>query len=143
MEADLEKLRAAIRDNPGAPEFVKLAEHLVVDDATRVEAREVLFRGLAVDPANLLGRLLLAKSFYLDRMTNFCARELSELRSRTETPALLRLCDAFREYLPDAVSGNRSGLSDDLLSGDREVEEEVFGELEIDADFDDAEDELS
>lgn len=143
MEADLDKLRAAVRDNPGAPEFVELAERLVVDDATRTEAREILFRGLAAEPANLLGRLVLAKSFYLDRMTSFCARELSELRARTETPALLRLCDAFKEYLPDAVSANPSGLSEALLSGDREVEDEVFGELEIDADFEDAEDELS
>ncbi|MCC6954529.1 MAG: hypothetical protein IT290_10465 [Deltaproteobacteria bacterium] len=145
---DENELRRAVEQDPGAAEFVDLARLVSEREGGAAEAREILFRGLSVDPKNPLARLLLAKLFYLDGMSAFAVRELAELRNSNPVPALQRLIDAFGEFsdpyrttsqvaAPAATAKSVSTESNEAASDDL-----VFGEVDIEADFDDVEEEL-
>lgn len=135
-----ETLRNAVEANPGAPEFVELAKLVAEKEHGRPEAREICLRGLTADPKNALGRLLLAKLFYLDGMSLFAARELVELSRARRTPALERLLAAFADFT-DGVSPT-TGTTSPVGGSATEQEEQVVGELDLDADFDEIEVEL-
>lgn len=93
-EMSLDELRQS-----EAPDcFAELAHRLANEESTRVEAREVCFRGLTKHPDHARGRLILAKLFYLDSMPAFSYRELLELRKVSDVPSVERLLAAFGDY---------------------------------------------
>ena len=105
----------------------------LLQDSSRVEARELLFQALTKDPNLLRARLQLAKLFYLDKMTEFCVRELLELKRRANVPSIDRLLESF-----GAVAQEFSHQSQMVVSHHSEMEEEsIVGEIDID--FDEAE----
>lgn len=153
----IEELRTIVAANPGARENCELAAKLLELPENRGEAREVCFRGLTAEQNNVPLRLTLAKSFYLDQLPEFCVRELLQIQRVHPTPALARLIEAFGSYVnqfssaaptasassatPAPNSGNVSGEGGGATTSSGS-EETVIGEIEIDADFDDVEDEL-
>ena len=135
----LKVLRRAVKQDPGAKEFVELAQILAADPKRRFEAREVCFRGLSRDPNNFPGRLLLAKLFYLDQMIEFCIRELLRLQSMVQSESVERLLDAFGGVV-DAYREVK-GTSSDKIEEKEEVEESeeepqnVMAEVDLEVDF--------
>lgn len=144
MASRVDELRRLLGENPGADSFPELAEHLSEDPTKRAEAREILFRGLAKNPRNTRGRLLLAKLFYQDEMLEFSVRELIELHRYTDVPAVRKLLEAFGEYGEQFRSDPLSDLpSKEIrrLDRDENVPEIVVGEVDIDPELFDALDE--
>ena len=78
MSSEEITLREALSTNPGAPEFVSLAE-LLRAARRHFEALGVLVAGLSASPDNHKGRLLLARVFYELQAIPFAVRELKEL----------------------------------------------------------------
>ena len=135
MTIDIEELEKAVRSDPGAEQFVELARLIGEDDARRIEARELCFRGLSANPHNKLARLVLARLFYLDNMFEFAARELSELQGTPNAPSLEKLLAEFR------VAGAKY-LGSEPSKAPAPEPEAVVAEFDIDTDFLEAIDEL-
>ena len=127
------ELREILAVDAGSPEFVELAKLLVEDAETRPECREVCFKGLSRDGKRSLGRLVLARSYYLDGLIEFSVRELVELSKYAEVPSLSRLLKAFGphgdSFLQNSTSGQQSGEEAS------ESEEEVLAEIDLDDEF--------
>ncbi len=124
----LSQLRKQAGQEPGSEAFVELARALLESPEGRAEAREVCFRGLNANPSHKLGRLLLARAFYLDGCYVFAARELAELEDSSSSPALMKLLEAFgplaAKYRSGKVALSASALQDD---------DDVVAELDLDA----------
>lgn len=135
------ELREMSDADPASEEALELIGRLVESEGSRSEARERAYKFLNEEPKNHLVRLLLAKSFYLDRLGEFCVRELQEIKRRGGTSeSLLKLLDAFggnvdipTETLPEAA---------DKEGAEGDDEQNVVAELDLDSDFTDALDEL-
>ena len=143
-DSQIAKLRKALEGNPGDNQFVELALLLSNDPETRTEAREVCFRGLAENPNNYRGRLILSKLFYLDHLGEFCVRELIELSRRVQTPALSRLLDAFGEFAKPFRSGldarpggnvSHEGSAVTSVTPMVNADAELVAEVDFDEDF--------
>ena len=130
---ELEKLVAT---EPGAPEFVELAEMLTESAEDRVRAREICFRGLNENPSELRGRLLLARLFYLDEIGEYCARELVELKRRApELGSVDKLLDALGDIATPYLAKIRDPEMDTLPDIDEPAEDAVVAEVELDEEF--------
>ncbi|MCB0324591.1 MAG: hypothetical protein KDD69_13505 [Bdellovibrionales bacterium] len=136
------ELRNSLQEAPGAPEFVELAELLAENPEFRPEAREVCFRGLTADPHNLVGRLTLARLFYLDGLGEFCVRELVELRRQNPAPAVDKLLKSFGGFAEAFLDGASSVASTET-SNVSETEEDTVAEIDLDVEFEEALDELT
>ena len=127
-----------------------LSELLVVlskDGATRSEARNYCQRYLSVNPTNAIIRLWLARLYYLDKLGEFCVRELVELQKYSEAPSINKLLSAFgsfaepflrapvedEEVLQVLPSGN---TTDKSVDNKKDSDAKVVAELDFDADFD-------
>ena len=111
-----------------------LPQLLSEDETLRPEAREVCFRGLSENPSNALLRLLLAKLFYFDNMAEFSVRELLYIRERTTgSEALDKLIDAF-----GGLGEKTSERHVSRGSSDEQEDDSVVAEVDLDADFTDA-----
>jgi hypothetical protein len=148
-QSKLAEIRAKLVGDPGSEEFVELARLLIADSSSRAEAREACFRGLNANPRNLVGRLLLARLFYLDGLGEFCVRELIELSKYCDAPSIKKLLDGFGDYAKPFISAVSSvGLAEtsqpqqshQQLSEAADGGEKVVAE--IDLDFSEALDEL-
>ena len=149
---DISELQSIVARDPGASEFVALAEELAKDPSRRAEAREVCFRGLTQDPRNTRGRLTLARLFYLDSMGEFCVRELVRLRQLAPLHSLDKLLDSFGEFAKPFLQitlepvPNDSPEIDDTAEESSpavsatsepqmEGEEDTVAEIDLEADF--------
>ncbi len=141
-----EQLRSIVAESAGAPEFVELASLLAESPDTRAEAREVCFRGLAEDPKNTRGRLVLARLFYLDRMFEFCIRELLEIQRQVGAiSSLERLIASFGELASQFMSsqgkqmleakGTPTAETMGTSEAPAEPAEKVLAEIDVDAEF--------
>ena len=132
MTTNLESLRAAFKKDPGVG-FVELAQALLENDETRAEAREVCFKGLAANPLNKLGRLVLARAYYLDDLFEFSVRELLEVRAMGSTPGLDKLIEEFGPLAAKYLQRLSEGPAD---SGPAASEDEGgVAEIDLDSDF--------
>lgn len=124
----------------------ELALSLVETD--RVQARELCFKLLNREPNHKLGRLLLARLFYLDELFEFSLRELVCLSALVNTPSLGKLIAEFgplaEKYFSQAPLP-QTGMSMLEISEatDSAEESEVLAELDLDADFSELELELN
>ncbi len=132
MTDELTKLEQEVRANPGSDKFVELARLLGENPGRRADAREVCFRGLSAQPSNKLGRLLLARLFYLDDMHEFAARELVELAGSENAPSVEKLITEFGaftlKYLTQTPAGKKQPASG-------KVDDGVVAELDLDSGF--------
>lgn len=154
-EARFKELTKIISDNPTAEEFLEYARSLSAQGKA-TEAREVLIRGLNRHQENAPARLLLAKLYYDEGLGEFCVRELVELKKYCNAPALGKLLDAFGEYAhPFLAASNPTSVpnaSEEFEQSEEEeerraaVEEDeegdILAEIDLDADFDEAFDEI-
>lgn len=127
----IEELRGIVEKNPGASEFVELAGLLAEEASSRPEAREICLRGLSKNPLEHRGRLILAKLYYLDEMTEFCVRELARIRTYVDSQALKRLIEAFGEIGRTLLESNSvvdENLQKDLGSETSEEQKRVMEE---------------
>jgi hypothetical protein len=136
----LDELREAVDTDPAAPEAVELISRLMELPDKRQEVREVCFRALSRDPKNTRVRLTLARSFYLDSMPEFCVRELLQLERYVTSEALTKLLDAFGEFVQDFSQGSTEPKPNEPF--EELPDENVMGDIDIDADFEDLEDDL-
>lgn len=148
-ERRISELREALLVDPAGEACVELARLLIEDPKTRAEAREVLFTGIARDPHLTLGRLLLARSFYLDDMMEFSVRELFELQKYTDVPSLQKLIDSFgafaMAYRPRSTTKADKQAGEDAASDSgakADEDEDILAEIDLDDEFLDAIDEL-
>ncbi len=139
MVDKLGQLRRIISERPGAPEFVELAQLLLKSQDTRPEARDVCFKGLAEDPKNLRARLVLARLFYLDGLTEFCIRELLEIQKNSSPPSLERLLEMLGQKVGSYLGGysQTENLSSTTApdSSLQASKPEVVAEIDIEAEF--------
>ena len=135
-EKRIAELRLTLETSPGGPDAIELVQLLASETGTRPEAREVCFRTLAGNPRQPAVRLLLAKLFYLDRLTEFSVRELLELKKYTKSPALDKLLEAFGDLTAAFGSGEKRDKGTDR-------EEVVLAEADVEVDFSEALDDLS
>lgn len=63
--------------------------------ASRIDIRERCFRFLNEFPDAARVRLVLAKSFYLDGIRDFCVRELLQIKDHHPVAGLLRLLESL------------------------------------------------
>ena len=112
-------------------ELVQSVGQLLDSAESRAQARELCFRALTADSKNLVARLLLGRLFYLDGMRELCLRELRELQAQHDTAVLRRLLGALGETTAAAQPTEPAG-----------AKEGVVGELDFDAEFLDALDEV-
>jgi len=138
MSETLADLQREVSADPGSDKFPQLAKLLGEDVTRRAEAREICFRGLAAQPENHLGRLILARLFYLDGMFDFAARELAEIRSDASTPSVGRLLAEFGER---AEKYARKSPPASPKSAPKE-DEGVVAEISLDTEFIEAMNEL-
>lgn len=129
----LEQLRAKASLDPGCEELAELVGLLAEDSKTRPEGREFCLRSLAENPNNHVIRLTLARMYYLDKLGEFCVRELFELKRRAGTilPSLEKLLEAFGDYARQFLTP-ASGITPARAAGSK-----VVAELDLDADFTD------
>lgn len=118
-------------------EFVALAKELSETEGKRGEAREICFRGLSANPQHKLGRLVLARLFYLDKMYEFAARELGELVGTPNCPSLEKLCKEFEGVGAKYLRGTST-----LGNSQSKDPEAVVAEFDVDTEFLEAIDEL-
>ena len=136
MSDSLADLQREVSADPGSDKFPQLAKLLGEDAVRRAEAREICFKGLAAQPENHLGRLILARLFYLDGMYDFAARELAEIRGDAVTPSVEKLLAEFGEradkYLQTGSSKSAAQNEDDG----------IVAEISLDTEFIEAMNEL-
>lgn len=89
--------------------------------------RELYFSELQQNPRNTSIRLKLAKLFYLDGYTEFAVRELVRLKDFYQSEVLDKLIDSF--------GGSGIGLEKPREAQVEDKEEEVLGEIDIEADI--------
>lgn len=142
-EARISELQKELDREPESERYFELAELLAEDPAGRAQAREVCFRRLTRRPDDASCRLLLAKLFYLDRMGEFCVRELVELKKRTDAPAIDKLLSAFggfaTPFLPVAAENRLPEGEEDLSASSGE---NIFAEIDLEVDFSEASEEV-
>ena len=138
----IKELKATVGSDPGAAEFVELAQMLSEDEKTRLEAREVCIRGLGSDPKNLKGRLLLARLYYQEKLYEFCVRELVELNRQSDLGSVSRLLDAFGGFAAVYRQGFENTESSDAGAGSNTEDDDVVAEIDLEADFVDVFDEI-
>ena len=140
-------------DEPENLLLISRIKELSVDPDQRAEARDLCFQALNASPQNLVVRLLLARLFYLDRLGEFCIRELIELRKRCDTPSIKKLLDGFGDYGRGLIDENPQGAGSTTVSrapagnsAEKEFsprkEEVVLAEVDLDTDFAEVLDEL-
>lgn len=140
------ELEQQVKADPSCDAYVELAQLLSVKPESRIQAREVCFRGLTANPSNAMGRLVLAKLFYLDGMMEFCARELRQLRQISSAPSLDKLLralgereEAEKQCPGEQVSSAETAAKSSELAADEEL---VVAEADFDLDFSEAIEEL-
>ena len=135
MSEDIDKLRVIVAEDPGADSFVELAELLASDPITRPEARELCLRGLSKNPSNNLGRLTLAKLYYLDCLFEFSLRELLELKrlQSRQVPSLEKLISAFGPM--SSEYGKVPPTMTDTSAASVSEAESTVAEIDLDIDF--------
>lgn len=147
QDQDLNTLRRLFKDNPATADFVALALILAGDEATRSEGREVCFRGLTENPHNHRGRLALARLFYLDGYWEFAVRELLQLQREVKLASLDKLLESFGD-IQTRIRGEKvvAEKSSDGMTGAVDSQNStgtgVVAEIDLDADFVDALEEL-
>ena len=118
----------------------------------RPEARENCFMLLADEPNNVRCRIVLARLFYLDSLTEFAIREIVEACRRQPAPSLYRLIEGFGQSaarytaaLAGAIgvspNGRTAAAESKAAAAVEEVDTEV-AEIEIDGELMDILDEL-
>ncbi|MCB0310703.1 MAG: hypothetical protein KDD42_05680 [Bdellovibrionales bacterium] len=115
-----------LAEDPGNPVFAEYADSLRRRKQF-AEAFEVCFKGLSVNPACHLGRLILARAFYDCNHLSFAVREVNHLCNECpDLPALKRLLSALS---PDAEPNiDRAPTAQEESS----VEEEIVAETDFD-----------
>lgn len=151
----LSELRKLVQKDPGCDQFVELAKLLAEKAENRPEAREVCLRGLTENPKSNAGRLLLARLYYLDGMTEFCIRELAVLQANVQTPSLTRLLESFGDVAAQHINPAKNSKQNQeaksaqpaeqpkpmtrnvptLAEYVEEAEDEVVGEIDLDDEF--------
>lgn len=128
-------LRAEWERSPEGDGYQELCELLAQEKETRPEGREICFRVITANQADLVARLALARMFYLDGYYEFCIRELVEVYSRSEAPAVKKLLDAFGAHAaPFLVARSRKPPVEAVA--DKAVDAaEVVAEIDIDDEF--------
>ena len=145
QEQTTDELRAIVADNAAAPEFALLAWRLSETAESRAEAREICFRGLAKNPHDTLGRLALARLFYLDGLGEFCLRELVELKKYSKAETIDKLLASFGDYAAPFLRQHHPraaetfpGEEAEAVHSDPPTAEEEKVVADIDLDFDEA-----
>ena len=141
MSKDVEKLLKRISEDPSAEGLVELVKLLSDTPENRAKAREVCLSVLTANPQHTRGRLALAKLYYLDKMGEFCVRELVELKKYSKSPALQRLIDSFGDFAKPFLSSAPT----DEQAADAAVPDDyndIVAEIDLDAGFVDALEEL-
>lgn len=131
MSNRIQELKTLLAEKPLAREFLELARLLSESQANRIEARDVLFKGINHHPNHFVARLLLAKLFFEDGMFAFSARELAELWLLNKSITVKSLLDSFGEhgkYYNELFQGKTRSISS----------EDVLAEIDLDSDFADA-----
>lgn len=133
MSQDLEELRAQVAKDPGDPAFYDLAKQISQSSEQLSEAREILLRGVNANPSHLKARLLLARVYYLDGLTEFSVRELIELYRQSHNPAVKELLESFGTIGEEFLHAYQAvfGASDTPSSDSSEV----LAEIKIEEDF--------
>ncbi len=140
----IDELRQAISDPSRKAELIELIKLLSERAESRSEVRERCFRALNTDPKNAVLRLLLARSYYLDGLGEFCVRELVELQKYTSTPSLEKLLSAFGGFVRPFMQGVKQGATSNSNKGPSSGEEEsVVAEIDLEADFANTIDEIT
>lgn len=102
-------------------------EALLTTPDQRPAARELCYKALIESPADTVVRLLLAKSFYLDKLPEFCARELREILQYKKSQAVEKLLTALQDYLPvECTAASEAG---------KERINKTLAEIEFDPEF--------
>ena len=111
--------------------------------ASRAEARELCFVELNSNPHNVLARLFLARAFYLDGMSEFCLRELIELKKFSSSHNLEKLLNTLKDFnrAPSLSSLNSSsdidskGTGSKDIPGDSKIDDNTATIAEVELDF--------
>ena len=104
--------------------------------------REDCLAKICDDPGDLRSRLKLARSYFLDGLHEFSVRELVEIKRRSPSilPAIEKLIAAFGPLAtPYLTSLNPETAETELPE---ESAEDILAEIDIEADFSDADEEL-
>jgi len=148
-EETISRLRKAVKHDSSPAKWVELSGLLDRTPEERQESREILFRVITESPENVRARLVLARLFYLDGYNEFCLRELVEIRQLVELPSLGRLLEALGDAAKEFVAerhqrstGGETISAASPLGPTRDLESEVIAEVDIDAEFLDALEEL-
>ncbi len=143
-EERIKQLRSTWNAKPEGEQYHELCELLGESAKGRAEAREICFKALTANPGDLVGRLVLARLFYQDGYYEYSIRELVELYSRSEAPAIKKLLDAFgahaARYMAAKVA-KPAATTDPVASKVADIAE-VVAEIDIDDEFLEAIDEL-
>ena len=133
----INSLKAACLKNPESESYHELCELLAEDKERRGEAREVCFKALTAAPGDVVGRLALARLFYLDGYYEFCIRELVEVYARSEAPAVKKLLDAFGAHAARFLTAKTAVTRppSDAAAAKVEAGDEVVAEIDIDDEF--------
>ena len=129
MSITIEDLEKAVAVNPGAPEFVTLAE-VRRSAGDLQQACHLCLAGLSADPGNHQGRLLLSRVYFELGYLPFAVQELVALCSaHPESKALERLLEKLDpERLSDADS--KEGKASEEVIAEADFEFDILEELE-------------
>lgn len=112
-----------LETDPGDEIFVQYAESLK-KEGKRVEALNVILRGLTASPTNNRGRLLLARMFYEDGYTPFAVRELIEIhKSIPQNKAIKQLLEKLSPGIVNSLD-----IKEGQVVGESEFD---FAEIEV------------
>lgn len=131
----IKSLKAAWESNPDGDGYQELCELLAQDKQTRPEGREICFRVIAANQADMVARLALARMFYLDGYYEFSIRELVEVYTRSEAPAVKKLLDAFGAHAAPFLATRAAKPAQDPVANKVADIAEVVAEIDIDDEF--------
>lgn len=131
---DRKALEDLIKEDPGNPAFVEVAEYFrQKKDFTR--ALEVCLSGLSVAPANHKGRLVLARTFYENGMLPFASRELEQLaRELPNNEPIRKLIAILDPEFGELQADTQSQESEGDLVAESELDIDLLEDLEEEED---------
>ncbi len=124
----LKELQEKLDNNISDDEKVELLSLMIEDENTRGEARELCYRWLNDDSSKVRIRLILAKSFYLDRYAEFCAAQLKTIGFYAKSPSVQRL--------EEIVSQGAPGVGESDFQENERDEDETIAEIDLETEFD-------
>ena len=121
-----EQLQLLLERDPGAPQFVAVAEELRLE-GVHSEALVVLLKGLSCSPNNYQGRLLLARVLYECDCVPYAVREVAQLCA--ELPSNMSLSKLYRALSGRDYVASSNASSSAMVMAESEIDFDAIEEL--------------